>query len=59
MSMMREASKLVYRYSEITIFGFFVGADIMIIPGLESIEVLNSVMEQGIAGYDTYSAVNP
>jgi hypothetical protein len=43
MSMMREASKLIYRYSEIMVFGFFVGADV-IIPGLESIEVLNIVV---------------
>jgi hypothetical protein len=57
MSMMREASKLVYRYSEIMVFGFFVGADVMIIPGLESIEVLNIVMAQETAGYDTHSAV--
>jgi len=41
---------------EITVFGFF-GADCMIIPGLESIEVLNIVMAQETAGYGIHSVV--
>lgn len=47
----------MYRYLEVVVFGFFVGADVMIIPGLESIEVLNIVMAQETAGYGTHSAV--
>jgi hypothetical protein len=44
MSMMRKASKLMNIYLEILVFGFFVGADVMIIPGLGSIALLNIVM---------------
>jgi len=39
------------------VFGFFVGADCMIIPHLESIEVLNIVMTQETAGYVIHSVV--
>ena len=51
---MRKASKLMYRYLEILVFGFFVGADAMIIPGLGSLEVSNIVMAQETVGYGTY-----
>jgi hypothetical protein len=50
MSMMRKARKLMNIYSEILVFGFSVGADVMIIPGLGSIGVLNIVMAQEAAG---------